>query len=171
MDTCTSGGFSGRIPHNFFVKNVLAQFALNLDTILRTLGIWHPPVRCVSRPRSTGILESLGDGFCARPRSTFFLREKGLRTLRSDFSRCSPVKSGHFSTGHCIWHSCVSRRWQLEEFQQFLREGALGAGGDFWKTFRIQRSAWSHGRYKSRQSTVAFGRICRFFFVKVHSGS
>ena len=42
------------IPHNFFVKVMLALYALgNLD-FLRATGIWHPLVRCLSRRRSTG---------------------------------------------------------------------------------------------------------------------
>ena len=39
--------FFGRIPHNFYVKVVLALFAQgNLDFV-RASGIWHPPVRCL----------------------------------------------------------------------------------------------------------------------------
>ena len=76
-----------------------------------------------------------------------------------------------FPRAPCIWHSCVSLRWQLEEFLHFLREGELGVGGDFRKMLRFQRFASSDNWYKLRQPTVAFGRISRFSYVKVDSGS
>ena len=48
----------GRIPRNFYVRDVLALG--KLDIILRLPGIWHTLVRCLPRPRSTGILEFSG---------------------------------------------------------------------------------------------------------------
>ena len=54
------GGFLGRIPHYFYVKVALARSALgNLD-FLRTPGIWHAPVWCLSNLRSTGKWVFLG---------------------------------------------------------------------------------------------------------------
>ena len=48
----------------------------------------------------------------------------------------SPGNLDIISTGPLyIWHSCVSLRWQLEEFQHFLRGGELEVGGDFMKMF------------------------------------
>ena len=51
VNACTcfgSRGF-GRFPHIPFARG-------NLDIVLQNPDIWHPPVRCLSRPRSTGIL-------------------------------------------------------------------------------------------------------------------
>ena len=48
------GCLFGRIPHNIYVKVVLALYALgNLD-FPRATGISHPLFRCLSRRRSTG---------------------------------------------------------------------------------------------------------------------
>ena len=39
----------------------------------------------------------------------------------------SPGNLDIISTAPCIWHSCVSLRWRMEEFQHFQREGKLGS--------------------------------------------
>ena len=77
VDTCCClgpGGSFGRFPHIPYVKVALALFAHGNRDFPRTPGIWHPLVRCLSRPRSTGQFELLGDDY------TFLF----LRSLESD---------------------------------------------------------------------------------------
>ena len=75
----------GRSPHIPNAKVALAWFALgNLD-FPRTPGIWHPLVRCLSRPTSTGKKEFLGDDFVSTTPCTW-------QSLVLCLSRCSPEK-------------------------------------------------------------------------------
>ena len=77
----------------------------------------------------------------------------------------SAVPEAYKKLGPCVWESLVRCLPRLRS------AGLLDLlGDDVTNMFRMQRYAWSDGRYKLRQSTVAFGTISHIFSCEASGG-